>query len=71
MSNSKKEVLIADIETLLNSYAGSKQTLINPELFQFMDEDTLKSIISDLLDQKERVNDDNREWLEQFKTYRN
>ena len=69
--NSNKEILIHDIEQLLNSYDGISQTQINPELLSFMDETTLKSIISDLLDQKERVNDENREWLEQFKTHQN
>ncbi len=71
MGESQKNALIADIQNLLNSYSGSTQTMINPELLQFMDEETLKSIICDLLNQKERVNDDNREWLEQFKTRRN
>ncbi len=69
MSSTKQE-LIHDIETLLNSY-GEKvpTTVINPALLEFMDEETLKSIIDSLLRQKETVNEDSIEWLEQFKKY--
>ncbi len=65
-----KEVLIHDIETLLNSYGDdTPPTVINPALLEFMDEETLRNIIDSLLRQKERVNEDNIEWLEQFKKY--
>jgi len=60
--------LINDIQKLLNAYADTTTTTINPELLEFMDEITLKSIIHDILNQQEHVNSDNREWLEQFKT---
>ena len=67
---SPKEVLIHDIETLLNSYGEDVPvTEINPVLLEFMDEETLKSIIGSLLKQKEHVNEDAIEWLEQFKKY--
>jgi len=67
---STKEELIKDIETLLNSYdAETPPTVINPELLAFMDEETLRNIIDSLLRQKENVNKDNLEWLEQFKKY--
>lgn len=67
---SSKETLIHDIETLLNSYGDeTPPTVINPALLAFMDEETLKSIIDSLLRQKETVNEDNIEWLEQFKKY--
>ncbi len=67
---STKEELIKDIETLLNSYEGeTPPTVINPALLSFMDEETLKNIIDSLLRQKEHVNEDNLEWLEQFKKY--
>jgi hypothetical protein len=67
---STKEELIKDIETLLNSYDGeTPPTVINPALLEFMDEETLKNIIDSLLRQKEDVNKDNLEWLEQFKKY--
>ena len=67
---STKLELIHDIETLLNNYEGKiPPTSINPALLAFMDEDTLKSIIGSLLRQKEHVNEDAIEWLEQFKKY--
>ena len=68
---SKKTELINDIQKLLNSYADTTMTTINPKLLEFMDEKTLKSIIHDILNQQEHVNDDNRGWLEQFKTNNN
>lgn len=68
--SSSKEKLIHDIETLLNSYGDDvPPTVINPSLLEFMDEETLKSIIDSLLRQKETVNEDSIEWLEQFKKY--
>ena len=67
---STKEELIHDIETLLNSYGEDVPvTEINPVLLEFMDESTLKTIIGSLLKQKETVNEDAIEWLEQFKKY--
>ncbi|MEJ2468016.1 MAG: hypothetical protein P8Y65_10345 [Campylobacterales bacterium] len=66
---STKQELIADIENLLNSYDGEKTTHINPDLLAFMDEQTLKSIIESLLEQKEKTVESNHEWLEQFKKY--
>ncbi len=69
MQNSKKQ-LISDIEKLLNSYDGVKLTNINPTLFEFMDEQTLKDIIGSLLDQKEsQFYQPDLEWLEKFKKY--
>jgi hypothetical protein len=66
---STKQELITDIEKLLNSYDGEKTTHINPDLLSFMDEQTLKSIIESLLEQKEKTVESNHEWLEQFKKY--
>jgi len=65
MSNKKQ--LIKDIQDLLNSYEGISKTSIDANLLEFMDEETLKSIIGSLLDQKETLEDENIEWLEQFK----
>lgn len=62
---STKAELIADIEKLLNSYGGD--THINPDLLAFMDAQSLKEIIGSLLEQKEKVSESNKEWLEQFK----
>lgn len=68
---SNKEQLITDIQNLLNSYDGNHQTLIDPTLLDFMDEETLKSIIGSLLDQKEAVlKNEDIEWLEQFKSHK-
>lgn len=66
-----KQQLIQDIQNLLNSYTDIKKTDINPALLEFMDEDTLKDIISSLLYQKEQEKDVDMEWLEQFKKYVN
>ena len=63
----RKMQLVQDIQDLLNSYDGSNKTDINPALLEFMDEDTLISIIGSLHDQKEDIQESNREWLEQFK----
>jgi hypothetical protein len=66
---STKEQLINDIENLLNRYDGIKPTQIDPSLLQFMDRDTLLSIISSILRQQEKTNESNVEWLEQFKQH--
>ncbi|MDP2078949.1 MAG: hypothetical protein Q8N01_05980 [Sulfuricurvum sp.] len=66
---SSKQQLINDIQNLLNRYEGLSPTSINPTLLEFMDRDTLLSIISSLLKQQENTNQDNLEWLEQFKQY--
>lgn len=66
---STKENLINDIQNLLNRYDGIKPTHIDPNLLQFMDESTLRSIIDSLLRQQERTNESNIEWLEQFKKH--
>lgn len=64
---STKEQLILDIQNMLNRYDGLKPTEINPALLEFMDRETLIHIIESLLKQQETVNDDNIEWLQQFK----
>ncbi|NOQ31537.1 MAG: hypothetical protein GQ570_10475 [Helicobacteraceae bacterium] len=63
-----KEQLLDDIEKLLNSYEDSSITTINPDILKFMDEESLKGIISSLLDQKEKTLETNAEWIEQFKS---
>lgn len=68
MKSSKKQ-LIDDIQNLLNRYDGLKPTHINPNLLQFMDEATLRSIIDSLLRQQEKTNESNLAWLEQFKKH--
>ncbi len=66
--SSRKEQLIEDIQNLLNNYEGIRPTFINPDLLEFMDEETLISIIDSLLDQKEDNKEADTEWLEKFKT---
>lgn len=65
---STNEQLIIDIQNLLNRYDGLNPTTINPNLLEFMDRETLLQIISSLLKQQENTNEDNFEWLQQFKT---
>jgi hypothetical protein len=66
----RKTQLIHDIEKLLNSYNGISNTSIDPSLLEFMDEQTLISIIDSLLRQKEdECSNIDKDWLEQFKKY--
>ncbi|MDD5400151.1 MAG: hypothetical protein PHQ93_03060 [Sulfurimonas sp.] len=67
---SRKEQLITDIQNLLNTYEDIHKTSINPSLLEFMDENTLISIIDSLLTQKENDKESDLEWLEKFKKYR-
>ncbi len=64
-----KQQLIQDIEKLLNSYDGLQNSTVNADILEFMDESTLKSIIGDLLKQKEHSITSNLDYLEQFKQY--
>lgn len=64
----QKEKLITDIQNLLNSYDGIQQTSINPSLLEFMDEETLISIVDSLLSQKEETTKPDTQWLDKFKT---
>jgi hypothetical protein len=67
MESTNKQ-LINDIQNLLNRYDGLQATSINPAFLEFMDREDLLNIIASLLKQQENVNDDNLEWLQQFKT---
>jgi len=67
----RKEQLIKEIQTLLNTHENVTTTSINPSLLEFMDENTLLSIIGSLLDQKEAFQSVDTEWLEQFKCDKN
>ena len=68
---SRKIKLISDIQQLLNSYDAVNTTSINPDLLEFMDEETLVNIIDSLLTQKEDAKESDVEWLEQFKKQQN
>jgi len=63
----RKDKLIDDIENLLNNYDNTNSTQINPSLLKFMDEETLLSIVDNLLTQKENSKESDIVWLEQFK----
>jgi len=67
----RKEKLIVDIQSLLNTYEGVNTTSINPALLEFMDENTLIEIIDNLLKQKEDIVESDMEWLNQFKKENN
>ncbi|MCX6051397.1 MAG: hypothetical protein NTZ60_02690 [Campylobacterales bacterium] len=69
--NSRKRQLIEDIQNLLNTYSGVSATTINSELLEFIDENTLISIIDSLLVQKEEAKESDLEWLEKFKKQEN
>lgn len=64
----EKEKLIQDIQNLLNTHGGIKNSVINVNMLEFMDKETLVSIIELLLDKKESIIDDNQEWLNSFKS---
>jgi len=66
----RKDKLIEDIQNLLNTYDGISPTSINPNLLEFMDENTLLSIVDSLLTQKEDAKELGMEWLNKFKKYR-
>jgi len=66
---SQKEELLHDIEKLLNSFDDKNTTSINPQMLQFMDEASLKSIINSILNSREHLSENTKEWLETFKKY--
>jgi len=66
----RKDKLITDIQNLLNNYDDINSTQINPSLLEFMDEETLLSIINNLLTQKENAKETDIEWLQQFHKYK-
>ena len=65
--DTRKTKLIGDIQQLLNTYDGFHATQINPNLLEFMDEETLLSIVDSLLSQKENANESDIQWLNKFK----
>lgn len=65
--DTRKSQLINDIQQLLNTYDKVSTTSINPDLLEFMDEDTLLSIIDSLLSQKEDAKESDVQWLQKFK----
>ncbi|MFA6191842.1 MAG: hypothetical protein WC665_05765 [Sulfurimonas sp.] len=68
---SRKKKLIEDIQNLLNTYSGVNTTFINPDLLEFIDDETLINIIDSLLVQKEEAKESDMQWLEKFKKQEN
>ena len=63
----EKEKLIKDIQNLLNTHGGIKDSTINVNMLEFMDKASLISIIELLLDKKESMLNNNLDWLNTFK----
>ncbi len=66
----RKAQLVNDIQDLLNGYDNKNSTTINQAMLDFMDEETLLSIIDTLLTQKESAKETDHQWLETFKKYK-
>ncbi len=66
-SRYSKEELLADIEKLLQYDEHDKET-INPKLLAYLDLDTLISTKRSLLSRAGTLSDEDREWLQQFKS---
>ncbi|HHO65127.1 MAG TPA: hypothetical protein ENJ71_01265 [Epsilonproteobacteria bacterium] len=62
-----KEELLADIEELI-SY-GRDEPTINPALLAYLELDDLISTKKKLLERVGKLNEEDKEWLEQFKKY--
>jgi hypothetical protein len=63
-TNITKEELLSQIEELI-SY-GYKPT-INPSLLEYLSIDDLISIKNKLLEKKDKLSDEDKAWLEQFR----
>ena len=62
-----KKTLLKEIDKLI-SY-GKEEETINPDLLAYLDTDQLLSIKRELLRRVGHLNDEDLEWLEQFKKY--
>jgi hypothetical protein len=60
-----KEELLAEIEELI-AYGDDKPT-IDPALLAYLDRDTLLSTKASLLKRVNRLSDEDKEWLQQFR----
>jgi len=63
----EKEILLAEIEKLI-SY-GREEPTINPSLLAYLSVDDLINTKAKLLERVGTLNDEDKAWLEQFKTY--
>ncbi len=62
-----KEKLLADIEKLI-AY-GKEEPTINPALLEYLEIEDLINTKTKLLERVGVLSDEDKEWLEQFKTY--
>jgi len=62
-----KEELLTDIEHLI-SY-GNDEPTINPDLLVYLSIDDLSNIKAKLLSQVGKLSNDDKIWLEQFRSY--
>jgi len=63
----QKEKLLADIEKLI-AY-GRDEPTINPDLLEYLSIEDLINTKTKLLERVGTLSDEDKEWLEQFKTY--
>ena len=63
-----KEELLKEIEALL-AYNPEQKLEINPNYLEYLELDDLKSIKAGLLQKVGTLNEEDLDWLEQFKKY--
>ena len=63
----EKEILLADIEKLI-AY-GRDESTINPALLEYLSTEDLLNTKAKLLERVGTLSDEDKVWLEQFKTY--
>jgi len=67
MQEKTKKELLAEIEEILEKYKADIE--IDSYVLKYLDGKELKNIKAKLLKKQEKVIEDNRDWLEQFKKY--
>ena len=67
MHKETKETLLAQIEKLI-AY-GSTESTINPDLLAYLSMNDLISIRDSLMEKVDRLSEEDKAWLEQFKKY--
>ena len=63
----EKDILLAEIEKLI-SY-GREEPTISPDLLAYLSIDDLKHTKEKLLERVGKLSEEDKAWLEQFKTY--
>lgn len=63
-----KETLLSDIEELI-SY-GREEPTINPALLEYLEIDDLINTKAKLLERVGKLSEEDKVWLEQFKSYK-